>query len=191
MKRISRRQVFLGLYVASLIGCAAVAALWFRGAVFHYVDGGSITGSKRALFVSSFGNSVTIACSINRTEPIDDRFDVGIEHGDHVDPIWWADRQRRYVTEVQWWHCNLVGAQLSIGHPDKFYKHNGRWIPVRLDVPHWMLLVAGSLFAFWFKRRHNRALRCERAAGGLCPKCGYDLRATPGKCPECGGAQRS
>jgi hypothetical protein len=51
-------------------------------------------------------------------------------------------------------------------------------------VPHWCLaIVTGILPAVWaamaFRRRRV-------AAAGLCPTCGYDLRASPDRCPECG-----
>ena len=43
------------------------------------------------------------------------------------------------------------------------------------------LIGAGILL---YDRR--RASREQRKAEGLCPICGYDLRATPDRCPECG-----
>jgi hypothetical protein len=51
-------------------------------------------------------------------------------------------------------------------------------------VPHWLLvLILAPLpcwhFAMAWRRRRRRQT-------GLCPSCGYDLRASPDRCPECG-----
>jgi hypothetical protein len=54
----------------------------------------------------------------------------------------------------------------------------------QLTAPHWSLAAVAALLpaayaALWWRSR-------RRTRPGLCPKCGYDLRATPGRCPECG-----
>ena len=55
-------------------------------------------------------------------------------------------------------------------------------------VPLWALCAAFRVpSAPLLLARHRRRAR-RRAARGLCPRCGYDLRATPGRCPECGHA---
>ena len=54
-------------------------------------------------------------------------------------------------------------------------------------LPCWALTVLFLLLptcALLHRLRARRTLR--RTAGGLCPTCGYDMRATPERCPECG-----
>jgi hypothetical protein len=54
----------------------------------------------------------------------------------------------------------------------------------RAEVPAWFIVLAFLILPFWRVGHFTRARRRRRA--GLCPACGYDLRATPGRCPECG-----
>jgi len=54
-----------------------------------------------------------------------------------------------------------------------------------LFLPYWMLLTLtgvgpSTMLVRWWLIPRRRARR------GLCPACGYDLRATPDRCPECG-----
>jgi hypothetical protein len=59
-----------------------------------------------------------------------------------------------------------------------------RWI--KLCVPYWALTLASAVLPVIGGRRVLRMLVRRRRGPGLCPVCGYDLRATPDRCPECG-----
>ena len=63
-----------------------------------------------------------------------------------------------------------------------------RAAPVTVDyhfayvvVPYWSLALLTAVLPSLRLRAHFRR---PRNRAGLCPACGYDLRATPGRCPE-------
>jgi hypothetical protein len=89
-------------------------------------------------------------------------------------------------------HIIRLGDGAIVVHEyDRFDPASGRYrvlqpFPVCL-LPYFLI---APLFAFlpagvWLTRLVRRR---RRARVGLCPACGYDLRATPDRCPECGTA---
>ena len=53
-----------------------------------------------------------------------------------------------------------------------------------VSVPHWSLALLFAILPALHLRAFIRSRRRHRI--GHCPRCGYDLRATPERCPECG-----
>jgi hypothetical protein len=61
-------------------------------------------------------------------------------------------------------------------------------------VPLWPVLPAAAVLplARWcFAPLRRRTIVRARRRRGMCPDCGYDLRATPGQCPECGAGSEA
>jgi hypothetical protein len=63
------------------------------------------------------------------------------------------------------------------------YKGNDYWTG-SLAMPYWLpVCMFGFLPLWWLVYEGIRRLPSKP---GICPGCGYDLRATPDRCPECG-----
>jgi hypothetical protein len=68
-----------------------------------------------------------------------------------------------------------------------FQRSEGASVGILLGIPLWWIAAPFALLPLWGGSRLLHAYRATRRLdAGRCPKCGYDLRATPSRCPECG-----
>jgi hypothetical protein len=194
-----RRRLLNLLTLLSLLLCVAVVALWVRD--WDLVGpGGEPPGWRGTLEVKA-----------PDTRPIDQPTQVGdlvyFTLDDLEGPGVVTERRQRvandgtvlvpYVGRERVLCLNAREIELRLAaayhHPHDVYNKprrcavvaTGDWrVPYRLlafvlgMLPAARLIVALPAVLHW---RSNR-----RIAAGLCPSCGYDLRATPGRCPECG-----
>jgi hypothetical protein len=106
-----------------------------------------------------------------------------------------------FRASVPWWRrwIALAGLLLVVIFVGDLCSLGGVFGPAMNDLaerhPGTMMIA----FLVWFisacagteyERRQEYRL-ANRLAGGLCPDCGYDLRAASDRCPECGRAIKS
>jgi hypothetical protein len=80
-----------------------------------------------------------------------------------------------------WLGFGLAHWNVNNGNPAPLFSTEAG---MEVTIPAWFpMLLLAILPAIWLKSRN---LKRKRKLLGLCPKCGYDLRASPKRCPECG-----
>ena len=171
------------LTLLSLLLCVAVVVLWVRG--YYVVDVPAvITGrsdssvSVRDEWRAMSGKGVVAVVWQRDVAPPGPLVGRGGPRFSYTS----IAPSRFAVARDTWWQRLGFHYATSV-HRDPalpaWTRHNRS-----LRVPHWLAVAAlgvgpaRRLPRLWLERRRRPA--------GVCPSCGYDLRATPGRCPECG-----
>ena len=186
MRTGTRRRIHEVLIACTLALTAGAAIYWYRGYWVH--DGVAAWVAGRSVHLASFRGGFEFSAAVD-TRGLGEQ-GVGIDYSSvprgFVEQRWLPMRPQVEARRVE-----LGGFVVALGRADRVYAHNGVWVPVRVVLPAWFVMLVLLLMSGVLRRRRRKLLRLERTAAGLCGTCGYDLRATPGRCPECGtGADR-
>jgi hypothetical protein len=171
-----RRGLFNVLAALSLVLCVATVGLWVRS---RWIDDrwrlpGPV-GSYSA--VRSCEGKLEIAWRLRRT-----RMPMSGWATPQHDSFWWVEDTA--VPEGSD-HLHAAGSD----DIQVFPLSRTIWFGPVLFLRHFTAVVVFSFLPLaWCVMRLQRFGRKGRRLAGQvrCPRCGYDLRATPDRCPECG-----
>jgi hypothetical protein len=192
------RRLFTFLSVVSLLLCVATCALWVRScwvadALYRTANKNPpAAGYDEYRLWSSAG---LLVWQWDDVSPSPDDFGPRPNPADLEMPWNYVGPQPAvaiYEGEDRW---HGLRAGYFTGHPLRT-----GFSTVPLDPPenvwvtnrsawaaHWMVAAATAILPLVVGCRRWRATRrAARLRAGICPACGYDLRASPDRCPECG-----
>ena len=175
-----RRGLFTISSAISLLLCIAVCTLWIRS----YWLGDTVTwanadGHRR---IRTASGSLSIHLALEDWSTVPARFQpLRYQRDDWSTPMNWHVFLSPNPGNVHtsWEFAGFAWYQLR-------NTRTGARSVISV-TPFWSLaLVTAVPPLIWVTRRLRD--RRRRAQAGLCPTCGYDLRATPDRCPECGAS---
>jgi hypothetical protein len=184
--RVWRRRLFTFCSAVSLLLCVAVLATWvasnwYAFALQRNCSTREAYTDRRELAVR--GGRVVLVCVTDWRHPDDPepitcewQFDTNMATASDSD--WHYSGSLAHERDRDFHFYTMMGGEV-LNHSVAF--GNGRehrLIAVPLSIVSTVTAILPVAFVY-------RRFRCRRRAG-LCPSCGYDLRATPERCPECG-----
>ena len=166
------RITFNALALLSLILCIATLVFWVRS----YIHAETLTwfGQGRELSLRSDRGRFDwyrVWASMFQSRPTQFTYT-------RRPPVGFQGRSALLARQSGMWHVGpLLGFEFFQIRPPVYFE-----LHIEVIAPWWILTLLTAAFPllrwrWWLTRARDP---------GLCPKCGYDLRATPDRCPECG-----
>jgi hypothetical protein len=173
------KRWFFNLAAAvSLVLCIIVVALWLGGSL--RTDWWRWSTDSHTYQIATHGGQLSFM-KIGVALPV-----AGIEwqSADRPDSAGYRVHVGRGDSRKLWIGTLLYGVGRFSSEPRETPDRRFWW----LSIQSWfVLLVAGlPLLLCGLNALMRRRLWLARTRQGLCPTCGYDLRASPSRCPECG-----
>ncbi len=164
-----RYRIYIAVTVVSLVLCVAAAVLWARSL---YVSDWVVLIHRHAPMQTSGAGAATWNGLFSLQATLKGKSD----YGDPRDTLFQYNRQPTGGPMVYPFDRSAA----------RWVGFGGTWRSGHflLIVPVWAIVLvsgAAAILSWWRARQVRKARRM-----GLCPACGYDLRASPDRCPECG-----